>query len=424
MERRYLTPNGIEVYSYPQPHLHSFCIGLYVKAGLIYERPEDAGVTHFLEHVLFRNLGGMPQRALYERLEAAGAEFNACTYKEFVYFYITAAPQHFGECADIIAKLLAPLTVSMGDVATERKRVQSEIREEDEIGSIEHFAKQQVWKGTSLSGLITGTITGVAGIGAEKLCEQKQRDFTAGNMFFYVTGRHTESDIEGLCRLAGEYAVERSGETRSNRAPLPEGFLKRGAHTLLRDTSDLPSVLFSFDMPCAKYTMAELNLLYDLLFSGTLCRFNLMLSEDKGLVYDYDAYLEQYSNIGTIYVEFSAMQSRLYEALSIATEAFRSMKSAVKPAELALFLPEYTDNHLSALDRPQRLNWDMAYNSHILGKGYSSVEELPELYRAVTVDRLMELAGEIFRAENLVVAVKAQRKKVREEKIRQIVSGI
>jgi predicted Zn-dependent peptidase len=420
MEQKRLTPNGIAVYSYPQPHLHTFCIGLYVKAGLLYEKPEETGITHFLEHVLFRNLGGLPQRRLYEMLEGIGAEFNACTYKEFVYFYITAAPRHFAECAGILSMLLAPLTASASDVAAERRRVQSEIREEDELNSIEHFAKREIWKGTNLSKLITGTITGVEAIGREQLAREKERTFTAENLFFYVTGRHSENDLDALCHLAGIYTVER-GECGGNRTPVPEGFMRRGASVLLRDTADLPRVLFSFDIACAKYSMAELNLLYDLLFSGTLCRFNLRLSEEKGLVYDYDAYLEQYSNIGTLYVEFSVMQSRLNEALGSAAQVFASMRDGIKGSEFALFLPEYTDNHLSTLDRPQRLNWDMAYNNHILGKGYASVEELPGLYKAVTPERLMEIAHEVFRQENLVVAVKADRKKTKEEKIRDII---
>jgi predicted Zn-dependent peptidase len=423
MEQNCLTPNGIAVYSYPQPHLHTFCIGLYVKAGLLYERPEETGITHFLEHVLFRNLGGLPQRKLYEMLEGIGAEFNACTYKEFVYFYITAAPRHFAECAGILSMLLAPLTASAADVAAERRRVQSEIREEDELNSIEHFAKQEIWRGTNLSRLITGTITGMEAICGAQLIREKERTFIADNLFFYVTGRHAEADLDALCRSAGKYTVE-NGAGGGNRAPVPEGFMRRGAPVLLRNTADLPGVLVSFDVACEKYSMAELNLLYDLLFSGTLCRFSLRLSEEKGLIYDYDAYLEQYSNIGTLWVEFSVMQSRVYEALKSAAQAFASMRDNIREDEFALFLPEYTDNHLSALDRPQRLNWDMAYNNHILGKGYSSVEELPGLYRAVTPERLMEIAREVFRQENLVVAVKADRKKTKEEKIKDIIKNI
>lgn len=423
MEQCSLTPNGIAVYSYPQPHLHTFCIGLYVKAGLLYERPEETGITHFLEHVLFRNLGGLPQRKLYEMLEGIGAEFNACTYMEFVCFYISAAPRHFAECAGILSMLLAPLTASKADVAAERRRVQSEIREEDEHNSIKHFAKQEIWKGTNLTRLITGTITGVEAIGGAQLALEKERAFTAENLFFYVTGRHTARDLDTLRSLAGKYAVGH-GAFRNNRAPLPQGFLRRSPTVLLRNTADLPAVLVSFDIACEKYSMAELNLLYDLLFSGTLCRFNLRLSEEKGLIYDYSAYLEQYGNIGTLWAEFSVMQSRLYEALESAALAFASMREGIGEGEFALFLPEYTDNHLAALDRPQRLNWDMAYNNHILGKGYASVEELPGLYRAVTPGRLMEIAREVFRPENLVAAVKADRKKTKEERLRDTIKLI
>ena len=51
-----MTENGIRIYSYPNPHLHSFCIALYVKAGCLYEPEEDNGITHLLEHLVFRNI--------------------------------------------------------------------------------------------------------------------------------------------------------------------------------------------------------------------------------------------------------------------------------------------------------------------------------------------------------------------------------
>lgn len=424
MEQRHIAANGIPVYSYSLPHLHSFCIGLYVKAGVLYEQPGQFGITHFLEHVLFRNLGGLSQRELYEKLEGMGASFNACTYKEFVYFYITATARHFRECAGIITMLLQPLRASKGDVAAERRRIQSEIREKDDLHSVERFARQEIWKGTPLTNQIAGSVTGVSAIGLGDLAAEKERSFVARNMFFYVSGSYTGGDLAALIDAAGQYEVDGERNGRGNMAPVPEGFGNRGGAVLFKGGSGYADVLFSFDVEFSRYTLAETNLLYDLIFGGNLCRFNMQLSENRGLIYDYDAYLEQYCNIGTLYVEFSVLQSRLCEALALTVGLFRSMRQQITAGELTHFLPEYTDNCLMALDNPQRLNWDMAYNNHILMKGYTSVEDEPALYRQVTPERLMEIAGEVFVPRNLVAAVKCKRSRGREEKVREIIDSL
>lgn len=422
MEQHRNTTNGIAVRSYSQPHLHSFCIGLYVKAGVLYEKPGEGGITHFLEHVLFRNLGGMPQRELYEKLESMGAAFDACTYKEFLLFSISAVSRHFDACADIFTRLLAPLSVSSRDVSAERKRVQNEIREDNPLSSFDYFAKCRVWGDRELSRPILGSITGVAKIGLEQLRDAKEEIFEAQNLCFYVTGRFTEENLSHLCACAGAYGMKNGEDTRVTTARLPENFMRRNATVALRDTGDMPSIYYSFDVDYPKYTMAEMHLLDDLLFRGTLSRFGLQLSEYHGLVYSHDAYIDQYRNGGTLYVKFSVMQSKLYDALKIATDVFRSMKEKIDQNDLVYHLPMYDDNYDMTFDDPEELNWHMAYYNFILDNGLKSIEHIKSLYGAVTPDRLMEISNEIFRPENLVVAIECKKKKLSEERVRKILS--
>ena len=84
MEQKFITKNQVEIFSYPGEHLHSFCIGLYLKAGSLYESAEENGITHFLEHVVIRNINWLMDGQLYPYLDRLGLMFNACTYKEFV----------------------------------------------------------------------------------------------------------------------------------------------------------------------------------------------------------------------------------------------------------------------------------------------------------------------------------------------------
>ena len=78
----YLLNNGIRTIYYPLPHSYSVSIGLYVKTGSKYENENNNGITHFLEHMHFRQLGGMPQDELYFKTESMGGTLRAATYKE------------------------------------------------------------------------------------------------------------------------------------------------------------------------------------------------------------------------------------------------------------------------------------------------------------------------------------------------------
>jgi predicted Zn-dependent peptidase len=108
MEQRITALNGVNIYYYMQPNTHSICLSLYIKAGTLYEDTAP-GITHFLEHLHFRRLGGRTQKELYYQLESIGGYLGACTYKEFLRFYLTASPQYFSQLVKIASDLLVTL---------------------------------------------------------------------------------------------------------------------------------------------------------------------------------------------------------------------------------------------------------------------------------------------------------------------------
>jgi predicted Zn-dependent peptidase len=309
-------------------------------------------------------------------------------------------------------------------VSVERRRVQNEIREDDPLGSFDYFAKRRVWGDTTLSRPISGTVTGVAKIGLDRLGALKEEAFQSQNLCFYVTGSFTGENLLHLVGQVGLYGIGRGEDVRLTYAPLPQDFMKRDCAVVLQDSRDMPSVYYSFDVDFSRYTMAEAYLLDDIIFRGTLSRLSMALSEDTGLIYSHEAYLDQYRNYGTVYVKFFVMKSKLDEAVRLATGVFRSMKESITEADLALHMPKYSDNYDFTIDDPEDLNWNMAFHNFILGDDLRSIEHIKSLYRAVTPGRLMQMAGEIFRPENLVVAIRAPKNRCKAERMREILSTL
>lgn len=418
MEQTYTTKNGIAIYSYPNEHLHSFCICLYVKVGCLYEREEENGITHLLEHLAFRNIDGMMEGTLYQTLDRYGLSFNASTYKEFVQFIITGATQHYDIAVDIITKVLQPLDISREKIELEKQRVKAEIREKGYEKSLDCFTDQIIWKGTGLTRDIAGKIGTLNKMGKATLENAHKRMFSVNNIFFYLTGNVTEQQIQNLSSKIESFPVDETEPDHTNEAPIPDGFLQRNGQVEIKN-NDYCLVRFSFDIDMKKYTNAEIDLLYDILFSGDSCVVYQELSEKSGLIYSFDARFEQYKNLGNVYFSYEIRHNVLMDSIEKILKRLHNLKQEMKD-ELTHVIAPYVDNAYIMYDDVDDFNWSFAYENHILDCGYQSIEDRKNAYESVTVDRLKEIANEILTKENLVVTLKGQKKKIDLDKIREL----
>ena len=421
-EQMVRTGNGAAVYSYPNAHLHSFCICLYLRAGSLFETDERNGISHFFEHIVFKNINQKYGGRLYQKLDQLGLEFNGCTYREFMQFIITGACAHFEEAADILTSIFEPLTISAEEIATERKRIKSEIREYDEVKSLEYFTQQIVWKDTSLKNTIGGTFSNLDRIGKQALRQASEELLSVNNLFFYVTGSYSDKQMAHLIRRIEAYPLKETVPFRENLAPVPDTFFKRNCQVEVKN-STYYSVRISFDVNAGKYSDAENSLLYDIMFEGESCRMHQELSEKTGFIYSFGAQYERYCNIGNLSVYYEVRPADLYQSIEKVMDICCGMKRDLTD-ELTYILPAYVDNAELLLDDAEDFNWNRAYECHILGEAYPSVAARKAAYQAVTIQRIMEIAGEIFTCSGLLVTLKAPKDKVDTQRIRTICSRL
>ena len=422
-EQLRMTKNGIAVYSYPNCHLHSFCIALYVKAGCLYESEEDNGITHLLEHLVFRNIDKKMNGQMYRVLDRCGLSFNASTYKEFVQFLITGAPAYYEQAVEIIARIFDPLTLTAEQIEIEKQRVKAEIREKEYEKSLDCFTDQIIWKGTHLTRDIAGKIGLLNKMGQRRLTEAQKQLFDKKNIFFYLTGNVGEKEIDTLCQTLEPIDWLRDSEEKhENLAPVPDVFFNRDGEIKIKN-SEYCYIRFSFDIDVAKYKNAELDLLYDILFSGDSCVVYQELSEKSGLIYSFDARFEQYRNIGNLHFSYEVRHNNLLESVRIIIEKLHDLKKGMEE-RLLYALPPYVDNAYIMYDDVDDFNWCFAYENHILECGYENIEDRKEAYRGVTAKRLNQVANEILRKENLTVTLKGQKKKINTDELEKLVKNL
>ena len=405
--------NGVPLYYYPNPHLHSFTLCLYLKAGPMYEKPQENGISHFLEHIVFRNANHILEGKLYKELDRLGLNLNGVTYREFIQFSISGATVHFEEAVKLILLLVEPLELTSSQIDIERKRIKAEIREASEKNSLDYFTNERIWEGTSLTQMIAGKPAVLDKIGKKALAEAKEELMAVGNCFFYLTGCIRPEHLYFVEKQIEKHHFSRAKIRRNNMAPVPEVFFKRDGKIQIKN-SDFTLIRMSFDLVADRYTDAELTLLSDVLFHGDYCKIFQELSEKNGYIYSFTSCLEKYNNIGSIHLAYEVQPSNLEKSFIRSLEIFEEIKENIGD-ELDYVLAPYIDNSVMLLDDPEDLNWTMAYEAHVLGNPYENLEDRKEAFLAVTPTRLKEIARDIFRPENLLVTMKGNKKKLEED---------
>ena len=410
----------VPVFCYPNLSLHSFCIGLYIKAGVLYEEESRNGVSHFLEHALFRSLNESMGGTLYETLDKLGLEFSGCTYKELIQFKITGAPSHFEEASQLLLKLFRPMSLSTVSLNLERKRIKAEIRENNDLHSLDYYSDQLVWEDTPLSMPITGTHTSLARIFKKDLEKAKQRFLARDRIHFYLTGCVSDENLDLFCCLLNKvFLLDGTGENPSNEAPIPASFGQRGPSVFFKQ-APYCYVKFSFDLRTDDCDSAVLDYLYDHMFVGDSCKTYLRLSEETGYIYSFDPCLEKYNNIGCLTLSFEVSRHKLIPAVKAALSMFAEARNELP--DLSRIRPSYVDNLPMLLDQPEQLNWIGGYEHHILNIPDTSLEHRRKRYESVSPKQVQWAARKIFRKKNLCLAVKVSGNTIKKEDLEQVIA--
>lgn len=415
-------PNGIRIYGYRSPYLHSFCLCLYVKAGPLYESDAENGISHFFEHMAFRSINAAMNGELYAKADLYGLTMNAVTYKEFIQFKITGATPRFREAAEILTKIFVPFSVPHSELETERKRIRSEMRENDDKNSLEYFSQKRVWQGTSLVNTIIGKNSNLGKVSLSSLAAYQKKALSKDNIFFYLTGNCGEDGEKILADLLSGVSAYGSEEKRENVAKIPENFGNRNCDIAVKNSRE-HVVRFSFDLIASRMNTAEQYLLYDILFAGECSKMFKELSNESGLVYSYDACLEKYNNIGTISFLYEVGAKDVYTSVEKVVGILCDLKKGITD-ELSHTKPFYTENCEMLLDEPEELNYQLGYEYKIMGKPFLGLEARRKEFEDCTSGRMTEIVREIFRCRNLVLTFKGDARRFDTERVRMICEAL
>ena len=397
--------NGLRVISVPMPHHHSAEVMIYIGVGSRYETVHKAGVSHFLEHMLFKGTADFPSGLKLERaFEAVGGSANAATDSENTCFHSRVHPNYIAEGIALFGSMMQRplfkdmemerrviLEEAMGDLNESGRQINS-----DNIVATLLYPKHPLGQPT------VGNRPAIERLTLRQLQLHHATYYTPHNAVLAVAGPVDHQQVVAA-------AEQHFGEWRGDRVPGPKAWtdFSGTAHSLrwVRDAGSQVSLQLAFLLPGRDSEHAvNLRVLRRLLGWGGMSRLMLRLREELGLTYAVDAALALYADTGTLAIDLAVSAENLAEATTAILELCSELHtSEVDDDELTHALNCYRCDLDYSRDQVDEMALRYAWGE-LTGSHRTIAEDLAGIDK-VTAAGLRKTARELFTPTNLRGAI-------------------
>jgi len=396
--------NGLTVVAVEQPHIHSIELAMFVRSGLRFENIINNGISHFIEHMLFRGNSVFPNSYLLNReFESIGRDLRASTMSDHTYYGFSPHVSNLTRAMNLFSEFfLAP---TFPDIELERGIILEECLEDlNEKGvdvDINNLACKLLYPDNALARPTIGTEESIRGISLEDLKSHYSQFYTPANMILVVAGCVDHNNFfncakEYFSRLIGSSSISTKYFDQSlNEAQIkPEFLFQHDSDSQIQLQLCFRSV--SYNHP--DYFIATLiSRLFD---DGVTSRLQKILREEKGLVYSVECRATSLPDTGTIDFDVSVRSEKIIEVTEILLgEINKFILSGVSEDELNLVKQRYGYDLDYELDDPYRQIIRHGF-CHLYSNEYSAEDEREKISQITPFD-ILRVARNIFVPEKL-----------------------
>jgi predicted Zn-dependent peptidase len=398
---RHVLSNGLTVISEEMKHIRSISIGIWIKTGSRDEEPQCNGLSHFIEHMVFKGTKHRSAEAIARQVDSIGGNLDAFTAKECVCFNIKVLDEHLPIALDVLSDLVLNPVFAPEDIARERRVILEEIKmDEDSPEYLVHeIFTQNFWKDHPLGKPILGTKETVKRFEQPAVLDLYQKRFTPGNFIISAAGN-----------LNHTHFVELVSKHFDRMKPLKNGFHRSVPKIVpritLRNKKSLEQVQICLGVPShpiAHEKRFASYVLNTLLGGGMSSRLFQNIRERQGLAYSIYSDLSPYRDTGCLSVYAgTARQSAAKVVESIVSE-FKKLKSEkLSDEEVRRSKDQLKGSLMLSLESSTARMSNLARQDMYFDRFYS-MDALIEKIEAVTAEDLHEMAIDFFRTESIAV---------------------
>ena len=316
--------NGIRVIMEPMDNIRSVSIGVWVNAGSVYEEGADAGISHFIEHMVFKGTARRSAADIAAEMDAVGGNLNAFTAKECTCFYAKVLDENLPLAVDMLSDITLHPTLDEQEMEKEKRVVIEEILMSEDSPEDKAFetAGAAFYAGTALSSAILGTPETVSAFTREQILAYMNRRYVTGNMVVACAGSFDPEALLPLLEEAFADCPEGAGDMIGEREP------RAGKKWIFvqKDTEQVNACLM---LPGFRLDSSEnfaLAVLSNALGGSMSSRLFQKIREELGLAYSVYTYPMAYRDTGAICLYFGSGEKQATRTLELALAELDRLK--------------------------------------------------------------------------------------------------
>jgi len=321
--RKSVLPNGIRILTERMPHVRSVAVGVWVETGSRHEPEVRGGVSHLIEHLVFKGTATRTAQDIARTMDSVGGQMDAFTTKENTCFYVQVLDEHLPLAVDLLTDILLHPLFDAEELEREKSVVLQEIRMvEDTPDDIIHdlFAAQ-VWSDHPLARPILGTRELVTGFGRDGIAEHFGEEYVPPQIIIAVAGNVTHQQVVDLFG-GGFNGFQRPAPPRASTTPR----LSPGVNIVHKALEQVHLVMGFPGLRHAAPERYAMFLLNDVIGGSMSSRLFQEIRERQGLVYSIHTGAQAYADTGVLYVQAATDAQNFSKVLKSVLKELRDLK--------------------------------------------------------------------------------------------------
>jgi predicted Zn-dependent peptidase len=405
MYQRFVLDNGIRVFINELPHTRSVTLAIYVGIGSRYEDAPSGGISHFIEHMLFKGTAKRPTaHDLAVAIEGIGGAFNASTGHDMTNYWVKVAHQHFDTALDVLSDMLQRSIFAPEEIEKERRVIIEEISQTfdtpDEL--VFYDLDELMWHAHPLGRDIAGTPESVAALTRPQLCDYLAQHYQANTIVVSAAGF---IQADAVLTKITEALREFQPAPRGQYLPFQNGQHAPRWHLRRKKTEQAHVAVSTWTYPRLHPDRFVVGVLNTILGEGMSSRLFQEIREKRGLAYAVSSFGGAHDDCGYLGSYAAVEPKKAAPTLEAMLYEWARLRDEQVPAEELIKAKELIKGHLllSMEDTHSIAAW--YGGQEVLGGELLTVDDVTTAIDAVTVQDVQRVARDLFRDEWMNLAV-------------------
>ena len=404
--RRIVEDNGMRILLERIPHVRSCSVGVWISRGSRHEPPDKIGISHFLEHMVFKGTPRRSAREIASSIESVGGSIDAFTGREYTCFYAKVLDEYVDLAVDVLSDLVHEPTLTQENIEREKNVVYEEIRNMEDTPDdlIHQLYSQAIWGDSPLGYPLLGTYQTVGGLETADIRKYLNSHYVAPNLVVSLAGNIDYAATLEILRRNFDFLDDRSsdGDGCSPGQEATEDFQPRSQH-LERDCQQTHLCLGTVSFAHSDPRRYALLLLSNIVGGGMSSRLFQRVREEEALAYVVYSFQQFYIDTGLYGVYIGTEPKQRERAIAVVREEYtRLLDEGVNDQELDHAKNQLKGQLLLGLESTTTRMFRLA-NFEINEEGYQSADEVIRRIEAVNAESLHEVASLILDPDRICI---------------------